>query len=65
MKRCGKFWKKSLKKILWFQVLGDRWGPRDTLCLSIFIIMKTLLYSKGTLYQNLKAIGKELLDFKN
>ena len=39
-------------------------GARRTLSVyTFFIIIKTLLHSNGTLFPNLKSIGKELLDF--
>ena len=41
MKRCTKFWKQSLKNFWRFQILGDPWGPRYTLCLSIFYYRKS------------------------
>ena len=60
MNRCGKFWKQSVKNFRRFQILGAR--GTLSVCL-FFIILKTLLFSKETVSQNLQAISKELLDF--
>ena len=62
MNHCGKFLKQSIMNFRRFQIFGFPWSPRDIVCL-IFVIIKTLLYSKGTLSQILQAIGKDILDF--
>ena len=53
----------SAKNFRRFTIYGALMGPKDTLSLYIFEILKTLLHTNGTFSKNLKAIGKELLDF--